>query len=90
MDIELMSNCDYFVGTLSSTLGRAAFEIMTARLGHAPPFVSLDRHGWFYAQGGCTESGSSRGCSAAGGNKNKGRSCPTGDWIHGKTRGGLG
>jgi len=51
MDIELMSTCDYFVGTLSSTLGRAAFEIMTARLGHAPPFVSLDRHGWFYAQG---------------------------------------
>jgi len=78
MDIELLSGCDMFIGTLSSTLGRTAFEVMAGRLGYVPPFASLDRHGWFYAQGKCRE----------GGNETK-VSCPKPTWISGKTHGGA-
>lgn len=79
LEIDLLSSCDMFVGTLSSTLGRAAFEIMAARVGYIPPYVSLDKHGWFYAQGGCSE-------PVRRGSKVK---CPTAGWIKGKTHGGA-
>ena len=42
VDLELLAQCQAFVGTFSSTLGRAAFMLQVARLGYVPPFASLD------------------------------------------------
>lgn len=59
MDIELLSRGGHFVGTMSSNLGRFAFEVMASRLERMPPFASLDR-GWYYGQ-----SGAPKACKSA-------------------------
>ena len=49
-DLELLARGSFFIGTLGSNLGRAAFEIMAARLGYVPPYASVDGKGWKYGQ----------------------------------------
>jgi hypothetical protein len=41
-DITLLSECDYFIGTLSSNFGRIAYELMMAKKNYYPPMVTLD------------------------------------------------
>lgn len=44
-DIEILSRCDYLVGTFSSNVGRLAYELMqTRRVDAAESAVSLERH----------------------------------------------
>ncbi|KAK3240721.1 hypothetical protein CYMTET_49458 [Cymbomonas tetramitiformis] len=42
IDITLMQDCDFFIGTFSSNLGRMAVMLMSARKGFIPPYISLD------------------------------------------------
>uniref|UniRef100_A0A7S1HK44 GT23 domain-containing protein n=3 Tax=Hemiselmis andersenii TaxID=464988 RepID=A0A7S1HK44_HEMAN len=45
VDILLLSQCDYFVGTLSSHFGALAYELSWANKGYHIPHISLD-HPW--------------------------------------------
>ncbi|EKX54315.1 hypothetical protein GUITHDRAFT_99792 [Guillardia theta CCMP2712] len=40
MDLLLLSECDYFIGTFSSHFSLAAFELSTFKKGYVPPYVS--------------------------------------------------
>eukprot|EP00960_Hanusia_phi_P001469 42030-Hanusia_phi.AAC.3 len=40
VDLLLLSECDYFIGTFSSHFSMAAFELSTFRKGFVPPYVS--------------------------------------------------
>mmetsp|Transcript_7633 Transcript_7633/g.25898 ORF Transcript_7633/g.25898 Transcript_7633/m.25898 type:complete len:542 (-) Transcript_7633:985-2610(-) len=42
LDILLLAEADYFVGTLSSHFSSLAFELSVANKGFVPPYVSLD------------------------------------------------
>ena len=42
LDVFLMSEADYVVGTLSSHFGALAYELSVARKGYHPPYISLD------------------------------------------------
>ena len=42
LDLVLMSEGDVFIGGFSTNVARAAYEIMVARKGCYPPFVSVD------------------------------------------------
>ncbi len=42
LDVFLMSEADYVVGTLSSHFGALAYELSVARKGFHPPYISLD------------------------------------------------
>lgn len=42
LDLVLMSEGDVFIGGFSTNVARAAYEIMVARKGCYPPFVSID------------------------------------------------
>eukprot|EP00976_Prorocentrum_cordatum_P089330 1187675-Prorocentrum_minimum.AAC.3 len=42
IDVEMMGQGDFFVGTMSSSLGRLGFMRMTAIKRYVPPFISLD------------------------------------------------
>lgn len=41
-DIELLSQCDFFIGPFSDALSRIAYQLSVGRKGFEPPFVSLD------------------------------------------------
>ena len=42
LDVLMLAECDYFVGTLSSQMSRLALALMSQRLGGIPPFVSVE------------------------------------------------
>ena len=42
LDLLLLSEGTYFVGTFASHLSRLAYELMVARLGYFPPYSSVD------------------------------------------------
>ena len=42
LDLLLLSEGSYFVGTFASHLSRLAYELMVARLGYFPPYSSVD------------------------------------------------
>ena len=42
LDVLMLAECDYFVGTLSSQMSRLALVLMSQRLGGIPPFVSVE------------------------------------------------
>ena len=42
LDVEMMGAADFFVGTMSSSLGRLAFMRQVVLKRYVPPFVSLD------------------------------------------------
>uniref|UniRef100_A0A7S0RP45 Alpha-(1,6)-fucosyltransferase N- and catalytic domain-containing protein n=1 Tax=Pyramimonas obovata TaxID=1411642 RepID=A0A7S0RP45_9CHLO len=42
IDIEMMGHGDFFVGTMSSSLGRLGFMRMVGMKRYVPPFISLD------------------------------------------------
>jgi len=44
IDLFLLIDCDYLIGTFSSNWSRAAFKMMYAAYGKIPPFIALD--GW--------------------------------------------
>jgi len=44
LDVLLLGDCDYFVGTLSSQMSRLALALISQRLGGLPPFFSVE--GW--------------------------------------------
>jgi hypothetical protein len=41
-DIEILARADAFVGTFTSALNCAAFQLSYARKGYVKPFVSID------------------------------------------------
>uniref|UniRef100_A0A7S3LLF9 GT23 domain-containing protein n=2 Tax=Aplanochytrium stocchinoi TaxID=215587 RepID=A0A7S3LLF9_9STRA len=41
VDIHMLRSCDYFVGTISSGIGRVVLALISSRLGRIPPFISL-------------------------------------------------
>ena len=41
-DVELLAQADYLISAFSTNVARLAYELMVARRGCAPPFVSLD------------------------------------------------
>jgi hypothetical protein len=41
-DVWAMSSCDFFVGTMTSSVGWLVLDIMTARKDVTPPFISVD------------------------------------------------
>jgi hypothetical protein len=41
-DVWAMTSCDFFVGTMTSSIGWLVLDIITARKGHTPPFISVD------------------------------------------------
>lgn len=42
LDILILSECDYFIGTLSSHFGALAYELSYANKGYHAPYISLD------------------------------------------------
>ena len=46
LDLLLLADCDFLVGTLSSQMSRLALALMTLRLGGVPPFVSVEEMPW--------------------------------------------
>eukprot|EP00802_Teleaulax_amphioxeia_P018286 Tamp_18477.p1 GENE.Tamp_18477~~Tamp_18477.p1 ORF type:complete len:143 (-),score=27.53 Tamp_18477:429-857(-) len=46
LDVLMLAECDYFVGTLSSQMSRLALVLMSQRLGGIPPFVSVEGMPW--------------------------------------------
>jgi hypothetical protein len=42
LDLMLLSDCDYFIGSFASHLSRLAYELIVARLGFHPPYSSVD------------------------------------------------
>lgn len=40
LDMLMLAECDYFIGTFSSHFSMSAFEISTYNKGHVPPYVS--------------------------------------------------
>mmetsp|Transcript_2853 Transcript_2853/g.7419 ORF Transcript_2853/g.7419 Transcript_2853/m.7419 type:complete len:84 (+) Transcript_2853:26-277(+) len=42
IDILLLRECDYLIGTFISHFSRLALELMTADKGFVPPYASLD------------------------------------------------
>jgi hypothetical protein len=55
VDLQLLAECDYFVGTLSSQMSRLALALISQRLGRVPPYVSVEGMSW----GCCTWAGES-------------------------------
>jgi len=41
-DVSALSQCDAFVGPMHSTMDSLVLELVTARLGFVPPFISMD------------------------------------------------
>ena len=74
LEVEFMRRCDAFVGTLSSSLGRTALELMAARMHRVPPYVSLD-FAWCAGHDGTLDvahhSSSGGGESGAGAGKSR-------------------
>jgi hypothetical protein len=52
VDLALMRDCDYLVGAFSTNVARLAYELMVAKHGCYPPFISLDMP---WCHGGGTE-----------------------------------
>jgi hypothetical protein len=46
LDLLILADCDYFVGTLSSQMSRLALGLMAHRLGGLPPYVSVEGMTW--------------------------------------------
>ena len=46
VDLLLLSECHLFVGGFASQLSRLALSLMSSRLGHVPPFISVDGYPW--------------------------------------------
>jgi hypothetical protein len=42
LDLQLMSDADYFIGAFSTNVARMAYELMVARKQCYPPFISMD------------------------------------------------
>ena len=42
IDLLLLADTNMFIGTMTSSLSRNAYELMCARAGHLLPFISLD------------------------------------------------
>lgn len=45
-ELDLLSRCDAFVGTFSSSFSRLAYLLMVGRRGGLAPYVSLDGVTW--------------------------------------------
>ncbi|KAK3277917.1 hypothetical protein CYMTET_14110, partial [Cymbomonas tetramitiformis] len=48
MDISLIGDSDFFVGTFSSSLGRIGVMLMANKKNYVPPYISLD-YAWCQA-----------------------------------------
>ena len=45
-ELDLLSRCDAFVGTFSSSFSRLAYLLMVGRRGGLAPYISLDGVTW--------------------------------------------
>jgi len=41
LDMLMLADCDYFIGTFSSHFSMSAFELSAYAKGHVPPYVSV-------------------------------------------------